>query len=336
MEPIEFRVGLRDALQAQGVFGSSGCRQACARRAAVIGDEVLKEVEAFTGASTFKRAMEVTRGSDFAGTYRYVAGYGELMTCFLAAPAGLQPQEFMQVARLGALANLLVSYFDELVDSGWRRSLLLPAWALAISSTGAGRALLGSLAHIGHPPALLSRRLVVEYFHRLAKLPHLDRHAVRADLLQMIRKMYMEEGRTPAEWRRLRGDAVKQKKTAFPLAVLGLPAWLAATECPVGRYARHRRWLLKLGRFMRWIDDAADLALDTKMGSANLVRRALSRRPDQTMWEIRLIDCIACRGRWLLDEWQKLVEPISPAPPVGGAVVAAALASWLGAPDDPA
>ena len=327
-----FHVDLRHRLRAYGVIGDPGARADCARMALALGEAALREAEALAGARVLRRAFTAARGPDHRDNYRYVAGYGELMTLFLSAPVGLPPEARAQVARLGGLANLLVSYFDELVDGGWPRAKLLPRWALAIAPLRAGRTLVGLLARIGPAPGRLSRRLVVEYFRRVTGLPHAGRHAaVRKDLRRMIGKMYLEEGRTPDEWRRLRGDPARQQKTALPLAVLGLPAWLASADCPPGRYARHRRWLFKLGLFIRWIDDAADLALDARNGSANLVRRALAghaegRRPED------LADRIARRGRWLLEEWRDQMAPATPAPEPGG-VLSASLVAWLGAPE---
>lgn len=334
LQELEFRLRLRHGLELQGLLGDRALREACAARAASLGNQVLSQVETMVSPKQFRAALTLTRGASFADTYRYVAGYGELMTRFLAAPVGLPPDQSGEVAVLGALANLLVSYFDELVDSGCSRAHLLPDWALAISSSLAGRTVLRVLSHVGPAPGRLVRRLVVEYFRRVAALPNARQHAgVRTDLFRMIVKMHQEEGRTAADWRRLRGDPAKQKKTSLPLVVLGLPAWLASANCPLQPYLRHRRWLVKFGLFIRWIDDAADLELDTKAGSANLVLRALERSGNRNEAATALADRISRRGRWLLDEWHTLVEAVAVSESADSAVLATSLVAWLGEPE---
>jgi hypothetical protein len=179
------------------------------------------------------------------------------------------------------------------------------------------------------PPApRLVTRLVAEYFRRVASLPFAARHgAARAELYRMVTEMYREEGRTPREWRRLRGTARRQKKTALPLVVLGLAAWLASSECRAQEYARHRAWLVRTGKFIRWIDDAADLADDERADAANVVRQALARRAhDPTIGE-RLAVAVARRGRRVVEEWRVLsAVRDAETPPV----LATVLAAWMG------
>jgi hypothetical protein len=231
-----------------------------------------------------------------------------------------------------------VSYFDEMVDGGWPRALLLPRWALALAGTGGGRALLRVGASVAPSPSRLTTRLVAEYFRRVAELPYVASHArVRADLRNTIADMYAEEGRTPREWRRLRGDASAQKKTALPFVVLGLPAWLASPACPPLQYARHRRWLVRMGKFIRWVDDAADLAADSAAGSANLVRRALARSGANGGREAVLAARVAKRGRWVVDEGWALTgrgnAAVSASAGAVSAVLATVLVAWVGAPE---
>jgi len=144
--------------------------------------------------------------------------------------------------------------------------------------------------------------------------------------------MYDEEGRTPRELRRLRGDAARQKKTALPLVVLGLPAWLASPVCSPDCYARHRRWLYRIGKFIRWIDDAADLSSDESAGAPNLVRRALARAASAGTGAM-LARMIARRGRCLLEEWWDQVLNTGDTSVADAAVLDSVLVAWLGAPD---
>ena len=331
MTSIEFRHRLAAELRMQQLFGSPTVRAECASRAAIVGDAALADVERLAGIRTTRRALAIRRGPQYATTYRYVAGYGALMTEFLAAPVPLAPDDRARVARLGALANLIVSHFDELVDGGWPRPFLLPRWVLVLSAKGRGRTILRIGTAIAPSPSRLIVRMVGEYFRRVAALPFADRHdAARSQLRRAVSEMYEEEGRTPRELRRVRGNAARQKKTALPLVVLGMAAWLASPQCPASTYAHHRRWLMRVGKFIRWIDDAADLTDDEAAGASNLVRQALRRRTAAPCAGEQLACGIARRGRRVLEEWREMSGASSSHE--SGAVFETVLAAWMGEP----
>lgn len=328
MQPAAFLEALRGELRREGLLGQAASRARCATRAAAEGTLLLDDVGRLAGRRTTARALATRRGACYADSYRYVTGYGLLMTEFLAAPVELGADARRRVARLGGLANLIVSHFDELVDGGWPRAVLLPRWALAAAATPAGRVILEAGVTPLPAPTRLIVRLVGEYFRRAQALPHARSHASVAGALRVaVRTMYEEEGRTPREWRRTRGSATLQRKTAMPLVVLGLAAWLASPECSPARYAQHYRWLMRVGKFIRWIDDAADLEVDAQTGAANLVASALARHRAPGAGAL-LATRIAHRGRRIADEWSALAG--ERADPDVLAVLETVLAAWVG------
>ena len=337
MIPCDFRSLLRDELDTVGLLGTHQERAACSALAAARGERALAAVEALVGAATVRRALSTRRGEGFAESYRYVLGYGSLMTEFLVAPVGLGPPEVERVAALGAIANLIVSHFDELVDGGWPRAQLLPRWALAMAPGRAGRTLLRMASRAAPPSTRLIVGLVAQYFERAHSLDYAPvRPRVWQRLSRTIMTMYLEEGRTPREWRHVRGDAALQKKTALPLVALGLPAWLASPKLDEVRFDEHYRWLVRVGKFIRWVDDAADFELDGAAGASNLVRHALARR-GMAADANALATAVAERGRRLVDEWPRLVNPpnqhdapVSMAVPP---VLSNVLAAWVGEPE---
>jgi len=331
MSASDFKSLLREELEARGLLGTRASRAACAAHAADRGERALAELAALVGEATMRRALSTRRGEGYVTSYRYVLGYGSLMTEFLVAPVGLDAAQLARVAALGALANLIVTHFDELVDGGSPRSLLLPQSALAVAPTRAGRALLRAGAHFGPPSTRLIVALVALYFARAHDLqcaamrPH-----VRRRLSRTIMTMYAEEGRTPREWRRLRGGAAFQKKTALPLVALGLPAWLASAELDETRFQAHCRWLVRVGKFVRWVDDAADVEADGAAGAANLVRHALARRRDRPVADEMLAAGIAKRGRRLVEEWSAFMTGSNEAIHT---VLSNVLVAWVGEPE---
>jgi hypothetical protein len=341
MTVSDFRSLLRDELDARGLLGTRESREACAARAAELGATALAEVEALVGAATARRALSIRRGEGFAASYRYVMGYGALMTEFLVAPARPEPSDRQQIAALGAVANLIVSHFDELVDGGWPRSLLLPSWALVAAPTYVGRTVLRAAARAGPAPTRVIVTLVANYFERVRALERtVARPRVRRRLSRTIMTMYSEEGRTPREWRRIRGDAALQKKTALPLVVLGLPVWLVSADFDAARFEAHYRWLVHVGKFVRWVDDAADAEADGATGASNLVRHALAERTGDAAEQVALAAAIARRGRRLVDQWHAFVAAATDENSRSAisddhvpAVLSNVLAAWVGEPE---
>jgi hypothetical protein len=126
MPVSDFRSRLVAELRAEGLLGRAAERTACAEHARIVGESVLAEIEGLAGARSTRRALASRRGPEYAATYRHVAGYGALMTEFLVAPVALSSEHRERIARIGAIANVIVSHFDEMVDGGWPRALLLP------------------------------------------------------------------------------------------------------------------------------------------------------------------------------------------------------------------
>jgi len=329
----ELLSALRTDLERRGLLGSAAARAACAARANAEGRHTIARIERMMGTKAAHRVLS-SSGQHDVSSFAYIAGYGALMTDFLIAPIPLDPATRAEVAELGAVANVIVSFFDQMVDSGHQRTLLLPGWALDTATSPLGRVLLRLLARFAPIKSRLTLGLVADYFRRLAALPHAARQGrVRADVVGCITTMYLEEGRTPREWVQIRGSAALQKKTALPLVVLGLPGWLGSPEVPRAAYGRHRRWLVRLGKFVRWIDDAADAAADAATHGPNLVVKALGRRGRRTGTETALAAMIAKRGSWILEEWRSQMGAASRTESRESDVIPAVLVSWLGTPE---
>jgi hypothetical protein len=113
--------------------------------------------------------------------------------------------------------------------------------------------------------------------------------------------------------------------------VLGLPAWLAVAHPCLEARARHLRWITRLGRFIRWIDDAADLDQDLVSGMPNLVAESLARRRPCEEARAELAGRIAGRGRHLMDEWTRLT-PHDRRESCDVEVLPAIVTAWMGGP----
>src|SRR6476659_4873848 len=85
----DFRLQLRDELEAQDLLGDPRSREACAEQACIAGERALTQLQELAGVRTVRDALSVRRGPEYAQTYRYVIGFGQLMTEFLIAPVSL-------------------------------------------------------------------------------------------------------------------------------------------------------------------------------------------------------------------------------------------------------
>lgn len=247
--------------------------------------------------------VEATAGPDWSTTLhqlaapsprercRRVLGLGHATTVFLAEPAGLTASSADRVGRLGARANLLVTLFARLTDRGLAPDEVLdPALLDRDGPDAPGPDRPRGTGPVGRTVA----RLVDDYFRRIGSLPHAaSRPGVVAALLRRIRRMHEEQRRVAAE------PALREQahlvRSVYPFVVMGLPGWLAAPSFDVPRFREVLGWLHRVGGFLRWIDDAADLAEDAASGSHNVVAPAREAAGDD-----RVIAELIDRGRALL------------------------------------
>jgi hypothetical protein len=171
-------------------------------------------------------------------------GWGHVMTEFAVASLGVPGKPDPVVLALGALANLIVSTYDGLLDSGREPQRIL----LRSRLTNAGRE--------REPSDPLIASLVDLYFERLSKLPYPHPHLHRT-LRSAILRMYDAEIETAGS--REFSLAIWRRKSALPFVIMGLPVWMSIPSMDGRAYRAHLNWLYRLGRFFGWIDDAADL-----------------------------------------------------------------------------
>jgi len=171
-------------------------------------------------------------------------GWGYVMTEFAVACLGVPGKPNSAVLSLGALANLIVSAYDGLLDSGREPERIL----LRSRLTNAG-----GERETGDP---LIARLVDLYFVLLSRLPYPHAHLHRT-LRSAILRMYDAETETAGS--REFSLATWRRKSALPFVIMGLPVWMSIPSLDARAYRAHLNWLYRLGRFFGWIDDAADL-----------------------------------------------------------------------------
>jgi hypothetical protein len=210
-------------------------------------------------------------------------GVGCSLTQFATCNVPVQAEYAAELRALGGLANLIVSAFDAMLDSG------------AVVPTLLSDDARGDRTHNESREAMVLRKLVTLYFQRLDSFPQVHK-GIRVLIHRAIRRMY------EAELDSVSGMKVARstwwRKNVLPIVVMGFPVWLT-----VGRFAetearRHLRWLCRVGEFFGWIDDCVDLESDELTGQPNRIADFLQRGSKED-----LAHHILRQGRAILSAW---------------------------------
>lgn len=219
-------------------------------------------------------------------------GVGAALTEFAISGVPLAHKGRLAVIALGGVAVLMVSAVDSALDRGVPLPCLLPPDG---ESEG---------ARSSQPIPSLIRAALNVYFRRLAALPQAS-----PQLCGMVKKaidrMYAAELETvfcPSVGRR-----AWWRKNVLPIAILGIPAWMAAGPSAADQFRRHLAWLCRLGEFFGWLDDCVDYGHDLANAHANRIDTRLQSRS-----QAQLVRDIAGQAKRILTQWDA-VNPLVPA-----------------------
>jgi hypothetical protein len=209
-------------------------------------------------------------------------GTGAALAEFAIAEVPMAREERRSVTALGGLAILMVSAFDAALDGGVSVPPVFPRQT--------------------PPYPSLIHHTVDLYYRRLAALPQ-TLPQVNDMVEKAIARMYVAELQSVGTPHISR--SVWWRKNVLPIALLGLPAWMAADSFSAGDFRRHFVWLCRLGEFFGWLDDCVDYTRDLAAGHANRIEVRL-----RSMSPSRLAGRIASQARWILSQWDA-VNPAS-------------------------
>lgn len=331
-----FRLLLWDELTAAGLVSVDGSghayqtlRAEISRRGSVERDRIVGVV----GRGTWRRAVSTLGRAAPEEDCIRVLGFGSALTEFAVAPLGLARPGADFVCALGALANLIVSLYDNWLDLGFRPAVVLPRsflQAIADSRPWVRPCARVSAAVTLSPQRLFMMRLVAQYFSRLDALPYASRRrAVRDFATRAVARMYdaeLETLRTPQMGCRARS---LRRKASLPFVVLGVPAWLVVERQPSVGLGWHIRWLYRLGEFIGWIDDANDLREDLEAGRPSLLARELATAKGCRLHEAALARRVAALGAQVLLEWRQAVPDDAVVPTIAAHALPVCLSSWF-------
>ena len=215
-------------------------------------------------------------------------GTGAAITSFVIAPISLPRESQRAVTTLGALATLIVSAFDVVLDRG---EFVPDLFAPPDSSEFREK----------DPKALVLRELVALYYRWLEELPQ-SRKGVRILIDRAIKNMYYAELKSANQCDVRRN--IWWRKNVLPFAVMSLPAWLIAScDSPV-RFRNHLTWVCRLGEFFGWLDDCVDYVDDSNSRRVNCIDRRL-----RSVSEPVLARSIAAQAGRVLAQWDSWNAP---------------------------
>ena len=251
-----------------------------------------------------------------------ILGYGATFTGYLVAPAQPEADKTPALKHCGAIANLIVSLYDELVDLGHDPEVVFSESKLyRLIYADEPRPDRPSNNHQPVPA------LVEYYFHQLLSHPvDEDRKPVMARLLMAIKDMYKSENRTLQNKEVQAQDLLN--KSRLPFVVMGLPAWLFTPSLDQKAYSDHFDWLMAIGEFIGWLDDAVDLDSDQATGHPNLVAMASLRGENIE----QIIHRIPLQYEQAQDFWTSHVEEADQLPLEDRESFRIMTCAWLGGP----
>jgi len=224
------------------------------------GEAVAMALRREVGETAWLQGLSLLKVPNAANAVRRACGFGALLTEFLVAPLALDPLAQTDAAGLGARVNLIVSLYDHYVDQGMAPHQVLP------EQGGEGMVPLVPLLVRGYYARLRPSRNTALVHRAIARMRDAEDRVAAGES-------------SPLLWRR---------KSALPWVVMGMsPQSLQPFALP------YLAWLYRLGCFLGWIDDAADVERDRAQGRANAFAELHPRQ----------VPGIAKSGRNLLKWW---------------------------------
>jgi hypothetical protein len=266
----EMRELVLEIVRREGLIPSANVYQAQRADVTALGRSLSRVVAERIGQRAWANGLRATGRKSIASDAIRILGFGASLTQFLTEGVAMDTPQRAKVVELGAMANLIVSLYDEFVDRGFSPDIL-PKTALGLTMNARGRVLLRMTSWMRSAPSRLSVALVSDYFENLEHLAFArQRPDVWRALLRIIARMYLAERATVGA-ARSPGKKQLRRKCALPIVLMGLTAWLTADQADARPSWRHLRWLYGVGLLLGYVDDAVDALEDHQCGRRNLL-----------------------------------------------------------------
>ena len=238
---------VRDAFATAGLFPPPERIAFLRARVKQRGAVELSRLRRQAGADVWDGGIARIDARDAKRSVQWALGHGAQLTGFAVAPLGLDGAQSRRVEELGALTNLVVTLYDNLLDQG-----IAPERVLS-EDFRSGDPLITALVRLHY-----------------ASADALTNQGARPLLNSVIRRMYCAENAAATMRDR-------RRKSALPFVVMGVAGWLATATLPVSRIG-HLHFLYRCGVTLGLVDDAVDFASDAAAERPNSWRDGASVR----------------------------------------------------------
>lgn len=286
-------------LQQAGLIPSIPAYQQARTEITHLGRESYQHNEKEIGKRNFTACLKSLNRSYVKDDMVRVLGFGRSLTQYCTAGCPVSSQQFEDVSALGALANMIVTLYDQFIDSG-TSSKVLSQRDLLLASNTSTRKVVTIFANLMPAKKRILLTLVTYYFKQLESLPYTRQ---RPELIVFIKKiiyrMYMAEVNTLSFKNKQQRFADRWRKSALPFVIMGLPIWLAMKEFDEKAFLQHIRWLYQIGMLVGYVDDAVDLESDKLNREPNLFISKKQRDLSVIYKRIQVIGT-SCNSPWKL------------------------------------
>lgn len=256
-----------------------------------------------------------------------ILGFGHAITLYLVLPVTRYQRIKKETIELGARANLIVSLFDHMVDSGKRISRVLSEKDLESMIDKREMKINGILSSYTNPEKWTMTVLISSYLKKLNNL-NPDPGNILHLQISLIRSMFMAELNTlnKAE----ENPLLLRRKTALPFMVMGIPSWFDRHDTgSFNGYYAHLIWLYRLGLFIGAIDDIIDIHEDIRNNHPNQFKKYYTTQ-EADLLSGELLKIISA-GRTIKETWDKKVSGNDPClPDFSRDILGTCIVSWYG------
>ncbi len=264
-----------------------------------------------------------------------ILGFGSALTRYAVQPVPGSAETTEQVITLGARANLIVTVFDQMIDSGENINRVLPFRGLEALLKHEGKSNWSLFPLFGNRSSKwIMHHLIKSYLmeiNRLSSSPLIlpGNTPVLKTLIDLIQRMYQAETDTLSK----NGLSIASlnRKAALPFVIMGLPAWLSKKDFNQAFYFAHFRWLYRLGLFFGAIDDIIDLQVDISNDQPNQFKPFIENNTVSDSSMSNIGQKIVSEAKLITQQWQHWVNSHNlPIPEYSMDIFSACIVSWFG------
>lgn len=320
---MDLKEELQKAFSSSGLFLSDASYSEVWQQIYQSGPVYQEQLKQISGRKTWDRVFYSDTNRIREQDRIRILGFGAAITEYMIAGFNLPKAERTTLVRLGTLANFIVTFFDNCLDTGHPRQPLLPQPSKLINNKLSALDFL--FRALVNPKVKLINRLVRCYLQTIKNLPY-ARH--RPQLVELahraIELMYEAELQTVMRKDSKISLRMMRRKSALPFVIMALPVWLSVKEIDKPAFITHLRWSYRFGYFFCLLDDAVDLFDDINNNHPNyfLFDKKWLESPEL------IVKCVIDQGVRVKKNWHKETRAVDVS--ATELVFPALIRSWLG------